>query len=197
MPKYIYDWRVIQAFYDEGHGFVECRMRFGFTHGAWNKAIRRGKLRAKPTRFTDRRRRYDWAEVQAFYDRGHSYRECRDQFRFSSASWTKAVDRGELTARARAWPIARILAEAKSRRNVKVRLLEAGLLQNSCSTCGISEWCGRPLICHLDHINGVNNDNRLENLRMLCPNCHSQTETYGGLNKRAKALARIEVVPVV
>lgn len=164
------------------------------------RRLEQGDPAREAARETDpvyRRRRYDWAEVQAFYDRGHSYRECRDQFRFSSASWTKAVDRGELTARARAWPIARILAEAKSRRNVKVRLLEGGLLQNSCSTCGISEWCGRPLICHLDHINGVNNDNRLENLRMLCPNCHSQTETYGGLNKRAKALARIEVVPVV
>jgi len=197
MSKRIYDWKAIQVHYDAGHGFVECQKCFGFTHTAWNKAIRRGELEARPTQFFDRRRRYDWTAVQAYYNRGHSYRECRAQFRFAAASWSKAVARGELRARARAWPLARVLAEAKSRRNVKIRLLEAGLLQNRCSICGISEWCGRQLVCHLDHVNGINNDNRLENLRMLCPNCHSQTDTYGGLNKRAKALARIEVVPVV
>jgi len=197
MPKCIYDWNEIQAFYDEGHGFVACRLKFGFTHGAWNKAIRRGRLRARETCFSDRRRRHDWTAVQAYYNEGHTYLECRERFGFCSAAWSKAVARGELRARARAWPIERILAEAKSRNNVKTRLLEAGLLQNRCSICGISEWLGRRLMCHLDHINGVNNDNRIENLRMICPNCHSQTSTYGGLNKRAKALARIKVVPVV
>ena len=47
-----------------------------------------------------------------------------------------------------------------------------------CEWCGISEWRGQPLVLHLDHINGINNDNRLENLRFLGPNCHSQTDTY-------------------
>jgi predicted RNA-binding Zn-ribbon protein involved in translation (DUF1610 family) len=57
------------------------------------------------------------------------------------------------------------------------RLLRLGRAY-SCSPCGIREWRGRPLSLHLDHVNGVNNDNRLENLRFLCPNCHSQTESY-------------------
>ena len=48
--------------------------------------------------------------------------------------------------------------------------------------CGISEWLGNPLALQLDHINGVNNDHRLTNLRFLCPNCHSQTDTYAGKN---------------
>ena len=43
-------------------------------------------------------------------------------------------------------------------------------------------WAGNPIILHLDHINGIHNDNRLENLRFLCPNCHTQTETYSGRN---------------
>ena len=56
----------------------------------------------------------------------------------------------------------------------------------ACTTCGINEWQGKPLTLHLDHINGINNDNRIENLRLLCPNCHSQTETYG---RRASRVA--------
>lgn len=54
----------------------------------------------------------------------------------------------------------------------------ANLLPYRCNKCQLSEWLDADIILHLDHINGTNNDNRLENLRWLCPNCHSQTETY-------------------
>lgn len=57
------------------------------------------------------------------------------------------------------------------------RILRRGV-PYACTECGISEWRGKRLRLHLDHRNGVNNDNRLENLRLLCPNCHSQTRTY-------------------
>lgn len=63
------------------------------------------------------------------------------------------------------------------------RLIKEGYLKNECSICHISEWQGKKLSLHLDHINGIHNDNRLTNLRLLCPNCHSQTETYTGKNK--------------
>lgn len=67
---------------------------------------------------------------------------------------------------------------------LKRRLLAAGLIANECRLCGQSGiWKGKSLIMHLDHINGRRKDNRLkENLRMLCPNCHSQTDTYAGRN---------------
>ena len=57
------------------------------------------------------------------------------------------------------------------------RLLALGW-SYECAWCGISEWRGTKLVLHLDHTNGIHNDNRLENLRLLCPNCHSQTATY-------------------
>lgn len=63
------------------------------------------------------------------------------------------------------------------------RILREGILQNKCSICGIEEWMGRPIVCELDHANGNRYDHRLENLRLLCPNCHSQTDTYCGRNK--------------
>ncbi len=67
--------------------------------------------------------------------------------------------------------------------SVKGYLLKEGIKTNECELCGVSEWMGEALMCHLDHINGVNNDHRLENLRMVCPNCHSQTHSYCGRNK--------------
>ncbi len=72
-----------------------------------------------------------------------------------------------------------------TRRSVKSRLRK--IWTNwKCSCCDLGEtWNGKPLSLQLDHINGVFNDNRLENLRLLCPNCHSQTETYAGKRKNS------------
>lgn len=66
---------------------------------------------------------------------------------------------------------------------LKQRLLKAKLKENKCEICGLSEWRGQPLAIQLHHINGDNTDNRIENLQMLCPNCHSQTESYCGSSK--------------
>ncbi len=57
------------------------------------------------------------------------------------------------------------------------RLLSRGWVY-ACRECGISSWRGTRLSLHLDHINGAHNDHRFVNLRLLCPNCHSQTKTY-------------------
>ena len=67
---------------------------------------------------------------------------------------------------------------------LKERLLRTGLLGNECSICGLKEWMGKEIVLQLDHINGNNRDNRIENLRLLCPNCHSQTETFCGKKKK-------------
>lgn len=80
-------------------------------------------------------------------------------------------------------PLESILIRGSSynRVELKRRLIKESLLEEKCYECGISsEWNGKRLSLQLDHINGICNDNRLENLRLLCPNCHSQTETFAG-----------------
>jgi len=67
---------------------------------------------------------------------------------------------------------------------IKRAIIRDDLIPYKCAVCGIVEWNGQQLSLHLDHINGVNNDNQLENLRFLCPNCHSLTDTYCGKQLR-------------
>jgi len=68
-------------------------------------------------------------------------------------------------------------------KNLKPRLIADGLKQNRCESCGISEWNGSALNLELHHVNGDGTDHRLENLQILCPNCHSQTSNYKNKNK--------------
>jgi Zn finger protein HypA/HybF involved in hydrogenase expression len=65
---------------------------------------------------------------------------------------------------------------------LRKRLLETGLKEHKCENCNNTEWMGKPIPLELSHKNGVNNDHRLENLELLCPNCHAQTPTYRGKN---------------
>lgn len=127
--------------------------------------------------------------MRRLYNSGLSLYACASIFGFCAAAWSKAMQRGEVKARPRlGMPIEKLLSGKRNRTHLKVRLLQAGLLQNRCEICGLDRWRDPEIVMHIDHINGVKNDNRLENLRMLCPNCHSQTETYSGRNMRRNRL---------
>lgn len=76
-----------------------------------------------------------------------------------------------------------------TRKVLRNYLAKYGVLDYKCAICGNKgEWNGISLTLQIDHINGINNDNRKENLRWLCPNCHSQTDTYTGKNKTKKEI---------
>jgi Zn finger protein HypA/HybF involved in hydrogenase expression len=135
--------------------------------------------------------RYDWDEVQRFYDAGNSITQCQRHFGFARKTFNDAVTRGVIKSRPQAAPIEVYLVTGRrtSRSHLKQRLIDAGLKQHQCETCGISEWRGKPLSMALHHINGDGLDNRVENLVVLCPNCHSQTPNFSG---RALRVRRIQ-----
>jgi DNA-binding CsgD family transcriptional regulator len=134
-------------------------------------------------------RRYDWGEIQAAHDSGLSMRECCAQFGCSPSAWYHAVKSGKLRARSREIPIEDLLTKGRrsNRGHLKARLLKAGLKEERCEACGLTEWRGKPLRITLHHNNGDGYDNRLENLSFLCPNCHSQTSNFGGRNGHLRA----------
>jgi len=70
-----------------------------------------------------------------------------------------------------------------STHKLRLKLIREGIKQHQCEICNLSVWNEQPISLELDHINGVRNDNRLENLRVICPNCHSQTPTYKNKNR--------------
>lgn len=94
-------------------------------------------------------------------------------------------------------PLHEILVENSTFHNLahlKARLLRDNLLQYRCAVCGLTEWQGQPISLVLDHVNGINNDHRLANLRLLCPNCNSQQATFAGRNKRLRRQARASAI---
>jgi len=90
-------------------------------------------------------------------------------------------------------PLENVMTENStySRCHLKKRLLRNGMLENKCSICGqLPEWKGLNLVMVLDHINGIRDDNRKENLRLVCPNCNSQLPTFTGRQNKIKRFCK-------
>ena len=85
-------------------------------------------------------------------------------------------------------PLSEILVKdyEYSSNKLRKRLITEGLKEHRCECCGLNEWLGDLIPLELDHIDGDHYNNTLENLKILCPNCHAKTPTYRGKNKRSK-----------
>lgn len=172
-------------------GTVAMLLHYGFTHAEIVFATGRSKSTiayhmrnlGKPAdeRFN---RRYDWDEVQRFYDAGNSITRCMAHFGFSRKTFNDARLRGAVVTRPQAMPLEQLLSRPRQRGHLKRRLIKLGLKEDRCELCGLSRWRGAPLSLALHHVNGDGQDNRLENLQLVCPNCHSQTENFAGRNVR-------------
>ncbi len=129
-------------------------------------------------------RRYDWSAIGSEYRDGATMAELQEQHGFSRFAWYEAVRRGEVALRPWVMSMDELLVVGRrtSRSHLKGRLLRSGLKDERCERCGITHWQGERLSMHLHHLNGDGLDNRLENLELLCANCHSLTDTYGGRN---------------
>lgn len=103
-----------------------------------------------------------------------------DTSHFTGRSWARGSPRPRQSV-----PLDQILVRGSvyPSSRLRQRLIGAGLKSARCEGCGLAEWRGQPPPLELDHINGDHTDNRIENLRILCANCHAITETWAGRNR--------------
>jgi hypothetical protein len=76
--------------------------------------------------------------------------------------------------------------------SLKYRLKKELEWKHECSICKLSKWMNKDIPLEIDHINGIHTDNRINNIRFICPNCHAQTDTYKGKNVKKEPIAKID-----
>lgn len=127
------------------------------------------------------------------HGRGDNYKTFHKHVRRLGLDTSHFLGSGHLAGQSRpgvakSRPLAAILVENSEYENTKSlsrRLLREGVLERRCYECGLTEWRGQPMPLELDHVSGDRRDNRPENLRFLCPNCHALTPTFRGRNATA------------
>lgn len=121
-----------------------------------------------------------------FENKGSNYKTCRERIKHLNIDTSHFLSNTDISNESRKVIKEDFLKDLiypsrRTRSSIKKYLVKFDLLEYKCAECGIKEkWNGKKISLQLDYINGINNDNRLENLRFLCPNCHSQTPNFAG-----------------
>lgn len=135
---------------------------------------------------------------------GGSYRQFNIRIKKLNIDTNHFTGRGHLKGKTHNWSkktsLEDLLIENSNqvfRTSFKDRLIKEGLLSNNCYQCSINnEWNNKPLVLQTDHINGDPFDHRIENLRLLCPNCHSQTDTFCSKNSERHKNKPLKIKPI-
>lgn len=120
-------------------------------------------------------------------NRGNSYKGLKNYITKNNISTSHFKGKAHGTSDNAKYSLEDILVENSPYFNMtklKQKIIKYNIIEYKCSKCGITSWLNNPIILQLHHINGNNRDNRKENLTFLCPNCHSQTHTFCGKNKK-------------
>lgn len=125
---------------------------------------------------------------------GGNYATVKRQINLLGIDTSHFTGMGHLKGKTHDWanktPTSEILVEKSTfggaTSKLKARLIREGFFESKCYACKNTSWMGKPIPIELEHINGNRFDNRIENLTILCPNCHAQTTTYRGKNKQQR-----------
>lgn len=138
--------------------------------------------------------KYNWAEI-AQYVLDYGRNAALTKYTIPAATFHKAQQRG-VVPYVKGNPLVGLKTQTR-RGTLKRALIRVGT-PNHCAICQLTTWLGKPLSLQLDHIDGNKHNNDLSNLRLLCPNCHSQTDTFAGRNiARASSSGRTTISEVV
>lgn len=164
-------------------------IKIGKTYHSVQQFVFRHGLSHKIISTSPSGKRYNWNEIQKFYDDNNDRYRCLLKFGLTSTAWDYARKTGKIKLRSK---VPRmdifILGRRYTSAIFRHHLLKVGWLKNKCIECGITDWNGKHITFQIHHNNGNPSDNRLCNLKELCPNCHTQTANYGNKNTLKKQI---------